>query len=247
MKDIRKIIRKIIKIDEELCDGCGLCVPACAEGSIRIVNGKAKLAAENLCDGLGACLGNCPKGALSIEERKADAFDEEAVVEYLASSDARGYIPDATVPPAHETRPTLKKKQNMGGSMLGHWPVQIHLVPAHAPFLEDADLLVTADCVPVAYPSFHQDFLDGKVILLGCPKFDNKAVYLNKFTDIFKNNRIKSVTVLDMEVPCCSCLPGLVKNAIEAAGASIPVSEITISTKGEILPDRPNIPILCCT
>ena len=240
-----KQIRKIIKIDEELCDGCGLCVPACAEGSIRIVDGKAKLPAENLCDGLGACLGDCPRGALSIEEREAEAFDEEAVVEYLALSDSKACVPDSTPPTASATAYNPTKGKNPGDPRLGHWPVQINLIPPVAPFLHDADLLVTADCVPVAYPSFHQDFLDGKVVMLGCPKFDNKIEYLKKFTNIFKNIKIKSITVLNMEVPCCSSLPGIVKKALEAAGASIPVTEVMISTKGEILPERPDIPVLC--
>ncbi len=242
-----KQIRKIIKIDEELCDGCGRCVPACAEGSIKVVDGKARLAAENLCDGLGACLGDCPKGALSIEEREAEAFDEEAVAEYLASSDSQGSIPGSILPTASATASTPTKEKPRGDSRLGHWPVQINLVPPIAPFLQDADLLVTADCVPVAYPNFHQDFLDGKVVMLGCPKFDNKAEYLNKFTNIFKSARIKSITVLNMEVPCCSSLPGIIKKAIEDAGVAIPVTEVMISTKGEILPERPDIPLRCRT
>jgi NAD-dependent dihydropyrimidine dehydrogenase PreA subunit len=240
-----KQIRKIIKIDEELCDGCGLCIPACAEGSIRIVDGKAKLVGENLCDGLGACLGNCPKGALSIEEREAEAFDEDAVAEYLASSDSQAGIPGPTPLTATGTTSAATRGKNPGDSRLGHWPVQISLIPPIAPFLQDADLLVTADCVPVAYPAFHQDFLDGKVVMLGCPKFDNKAEYLNKFTNIFKSARIKSITVLMMDVPCCSSLPGIVKKAIEDAGASIPVTEVMISTKGEILSERPAIPTRC--
>jgi NAD-dependent dihydropyrimidine dehydrogenase PreA subunit len=240
-----KRIRKIIKIDEELCDGCGLCVPACAEGSIKVVNGKARLAAENLCDGLGACLGNCPKGALSIEEREAEAFDEEAVVEYLASSNSQGSIPGPFLPTASGTVSTPTREKNPGGLMLGHWPVQINLVQPHSPFLQDADLLVTADCVPVAYPTFHQDFLDGRVVMLGCPKFDNKAEYLNKFINIFKNANIKSVTILDMEVPCCSSLPGIIKKAMEDTGVTFPVTEVTISINGEILSERPDNPACC--
>jgi NAD-dependent dihydropyrimidine dehydrogenase PreA subunit len=232
--------RKIIKIDEELCDGCGACVPACAEGSIKIVGGKARLVAENLCDGLGACLGDCPKGALSVEEREAEAFDEEAVAEHLTCSACHGDAPSLIREAA--PRPGVSPGAAGPGSRsnLSHWPVQINLVPASAPFLQEADLLVTADCVPVAYPFFHQDFIDGKVVLLGCPKFDNKTDYLEKFIEIFKNARIKSVTVLDMEVPCCSSLPGIVERAIESAGVSVPIKEVTVSTRGEILNGRPD-------
>jgi NAD-dependent dihydropyrimidine dehydrogenase PreA subunit len=231
--------RKIIKIDEDLCDGCGLCVPACEEGSIRVVGGKAKLIGENLCDGLGACLGECPKGALSIEEREAEVFDEEAVAAYLDSSACRGsnvqsFIPEISSRPAG----AADRCENRDTSNLSHWPVQINLVPPGAPFLHDAHLLVTADCVPIAYPSFHRDFLHGKVILLGCPKFDNKSEYLKKFVDIFSKARIRSVTVIDMEVPCCSSLPGIVKRAIAETGVSVPMSEVTISTRGSILPRR---------
>jgi NAD-dependent dihydropyrimidine dehydrogenase PreA subunit len=241
-----KQIRKIIKIDEELCDGCGQCVPACAEGSIKIVDGKARLAAENLCDGLGACLGDCPKGALSLEEREADSFDENAVAEYLAASDCQGDAHGLIQPIEPENTASSEKKENPKSSRLGHWPVQINLVPEHAPFLKDADLLVTADCVPVAYPSFHQDFLDGKVVMLGCPKFDDKSAYLKKFINIFKNNKIRSIKVVDMEVPCCSSLPGIVKKALEHAGVALPVTEVTISTAGEILSGRP-FPTRCCS
>lgn len=240
--------RKIIKIDEDLCDGCGQCVPACAEGSIGIVDGKARLLAENLCDGLGACLGECPKGALSMEEREAEDFDEEAVVAHLASSPCKGagvqtFIPgissDAPARAGHSAGP--------GRSRLGHWPVQIRLVPPGAAFLKDADLLVTADCVPVAYPAFHEDFLEGRVVLLGCPKLDDTDAYLRKFIDIFRTARIRSVTVLDMEVPCCSALPGIVRKAAAEAGVSVPVEEVTISTRGGILSRQAATQSCCCT
>lgn len=242
-----KQLRKIIKIDEELCDGCGLCVPSCAEGSIRIVDGKARLVAENLCDGLGACLGECPRGALSIEEREADGFDEEAVEAHLASSSCPGThartFQDTAAKKAAEPIPGGKGQ----GSALSHWPVQIHLVPPGASFLKGADLLVTADCAPVAYPTLHRDFLEGRVILLGCPKLDDKEAYLKKFIDIFKTAGIKSVKVLDMEVPCCSALPVIVRKAAAEAGVSVPIEEVTISTRGQILPDRGIRLPGCCT
>ena len=246
-----KIKRKIIHIDEELCDGCGQCVPSCAEGAIEIVDGKARMVAEKYCDGLGACLGECPKGALNIEERMADEFDEEAVEVHLASREKDVPDEEATlacgcpstriqtfVPTDAGEETNEPSRQASSGSALAHWPVQIRLVPAMAPFLKGADLLVAADCTPVAYPRFHQDFLKGKVVLIGCPKFDDVQGYVEKFAEIFKKADIRSVTVLDMEVPCCSALPMIVRKGMEGAGKSIPVEEITISSRGEILKRR---------
>ena len=239
-------VRKIIRIDEELCDGCGQCVPSCAEGSIAIVDGKARLVAEQYCDGLGACLGECPQGALSIEERESEEFDEEAVAAYLEEKAGKEDAPQEPhacpsarlvtfAPGISKGAAETEGARGDSESKLGHWPVQIRLVPPTAAFLKDADLLVTADCVPVAYPNFHRDFLDGKVVMLGCPKFDNAEAYVEKFTDIFRTARIRTVTVLDMEVPCCSALPAIVRRAMEAAGAAVPMEEITIGTRGTIL------------
>ena len=237
--------RQIIEIDEELCDGCGQCVPSCAEGAIEIVDGKAQLAAEKYCDGLGACLGECPMGALRIIEREAEEFDEEAVEEYLKSRP-----PEEAAPPFHacpSARPhtfaPLSSPREAGDaslpegahSELSHWPVQIRLVPPTAPFLKDADLLVAADCTPVAYSNFHRDFLKGKVIMMGCPKFDDAKAYIEKFEEIFKEAKIKSITVVDMEVPCCSALPLIVKKGLEGSGKKIPLEDVVISTRGEIL------------
>ena len=199
-----KIRRKIIEIDEGRCSGCGECATACAEGAIRIIDGKAKLIAETYCDGLGACLGECPEGALTITERESDEFD-----------------PAADVP-----------------SALTHWPVQIRLIPPSAPFLRNADLLIAADCTPLAYAGFHQNLLPGKVVMLGCPKFDDVEEYVEKFTEIFRTAGIRSITVVDMEVPCCSKLPMLVRKAVSLSNKAIPLDEILISRRGAILQKR---------
>jgi ferredoxin len=243
-----KLRRKIIMIDEDLCDGCGQCVPSCAEGAIEIVDEKARVVAEKYCDGLGACLKECPKGALSVEERVADDFDEEAVEEHLASKDQGKGLEElplacgcpsarletfAPSPSCEEANKPLRQKAS--GSELSHWPVQIRLVPPGAPFLKGSHLLVAADCAPVAYPDFHRDFLKGKTVMLGCPKFDDVKAYVDKFKEIFRVAGIKRVTVLDMEVPCCSALPAIVRRGMEAAGKKIPVEEIVISARGEIL------------
>ncbi|MCP4116386.1 MAG: 4Fe-4S dicluster domain-containing protein [Desulfobacteraceae bacterium] len=241
-----KIIRKIIEIDEEKCDGCGNCVPSCAEGAIQIIDGKAKVVKDQYCDGLGACLGDCPQDALKLVEREAEAFDEEAVEAFLKSKEQQeapatsgcGCPSEqlATFPQAESCQTANKPaRMNAAGSALGHWPVQIRLVPPTAAFLKEADLLVTADCVPVAYASFHADFLKDKVVMMGCPKFDDKDAYVEKFTQIFASNTINSITMLIMEVPCCSGLPGILKRAMELSGKEIPLSTTVISTRGEIL------------
>ena len=237
-----KVKRKIIKIDEELCDGCGTCVPSCAEGAIDVVDGKARVVAEKYCDGLGACLRECPKGALTVEERDAEEFDEKAVEEYLEAKGKREtahQIPMAHGCPSTQLRtfapkPTAEDSASQS-STLSHWPVQINLVPPTAPFLKGANLLVAADCVPVAYPHFHRDFLKGKAVMVGCPKFDDVQGYVDKLADIFRTADIKNVTVLDMEVPCCSALPMIVKRGMEIAGRKVPLEEVVISARGEIL------------
>jgi len=236
-----KAMRKIIEIDDELCDGCGQCVPSCAEGAIQVVDGKASLVAEKYCDGLGACMGECPTGALRIVEREAEDFDEEAVEQYLSEKPVEPEpIPMACGCPSTQIQilapaSSGAEPQFRTASTLGHWPVQINLVPPTAPFLKGADLLVAADCVPVAYPNFHQDFLKGKVVMVGCPKFDDVEGYIRKFTEIFKTADIKSVTALVMEVPCCSALPVILKRAMDAASKRIPLEQVMISTRGEVL------------
>ncbi|MBC2712582.1 MAG: 4Fe-4S binding protein [Desulfosarcina sp.] len=214
-----KVTRKIIEIDEEHCDGCGNCVISCAEGALKIIDGKAKVISDNLCDGLGACIGECPQDALKIIERETEEYDEEAVEKHCQS---------ANIPK------TFEKAE----SALTHWPVQIRLIPPTAPFLKGANLLVVADCVPLAFPSLHQDFIDGKTVMMGCPKFDDVQEYVDKFAGIFKTAGVKSVTTLIMEVPCCSGLPMIVKKGMEKAEVNVPGKQVTISTRGEILEER---------
>jgi ferredoxin len=246
-----KLKRKIIEIDEGLCSGCGECATACAEGAIRIIDGKAKLIAETYCDGLGACLGQCPEGALTIKERESDEFDPAAVEEHLkAEGSPSGHIEQVMAcgcPSQNiEVFPASmlargKAVRDDGGevpSALTHWPVQIRLIPPSAPFLQNADLLIAADCTPLAYAGFHRDLLPGKVVMLGCPKFDDAEEYVEKFTEIFKTAGIKSVTVVDMEVPCCSKLPMLVIRAVSLSGKAIPLEEIIISRRGAMLQKR---------
>ena len=248
-----KVKRKIIEIDEALCNGCGQCVPDCAEGALRIVGGKAKLIAEKYCDGLGACLGGCPTGALRIIEREAEDFDEEAVEELLRRKE-KGEEEEAPAPmacgcpssriqvfqPAATPCQTANQPKTLTGlgeeaSALSHWPVQIRLVPATAPFLKNADLLVAAGCTPFAYPHFHRDLLAGRVVMMGCPKFDDTDSYVQKFAEIFATAQIRSVTVAIMEVPCCANMRAIIRRAMEMAGRGIPVTEIVISARGEII------------
>lgn len=243
-----KIMRKIIKIDEELCNGCGLCVPDCAEGSLVIIDGKAKMISDNLCDGLGACLGSCPQGALKIIEREADDFDEEAVEKHLAKQKEQeetkapktSGCPSAqlkTFAPQTPCQAANKPVMAAGGgtSSLTHWPVQIRLVPPSAEFLQGADLLVAADCTAVSAPNFQLDFLTGKVVMMGCPKFDDAESYVQRFSEIIANCNLKSLTILIMEVPCCSSMNGIIQKAMERAGKSVPVEQITLSTQGVVL------------
>jgi len=243
-----KIVRKIVQIDEEKCDGCGNCIIGCAEGALALVDGKAKVISDNLCDGLGACIGECPQGALNIIEREAEAFDEEAVEKHLAEEKSVEQpaekmacgCPSAQIqsfsPCARANQPV--HHAGSPDSALTHWPVQIRLVPPTAPFLKGADLLVAADCVPVAFPSFHQELLQGKAVMLGCPKFDDSQSYVDKFAAIFKTAGIKSVTTVVMEVPCCSGLPQIVKKGMAAAGVEIPIQEVVVSTRGKIIQER---------
>lgn len=223
--------RKIIEIDEELCNGCGLCLPNCAEGALKIVDGKAKLVSDVYCDGLGACLGYCPQGALKIIEREAPEFDEEAVHEYLS-----GLKQEACGCPSAEalSLETPGQPHAAGRSSLRHWPVQLNLVPPRGPRYDDADLLVAADCVPVAHPNFHSSLLSGRTVVVGCPKLDDVQGYAQKLAIILRENDVGSVTVAIMEVPCCSSLARVVDWAVEASGKQIPVRKHVINVKGEM-------------
>lgn len=239
-------MRKIIEINEEKCDGCGQCVPDCAEGALQVVDGKVKVLADKYCDGLGACLQACPTGALKIIERPADEFDEEAVEELLKSQKAKQEkVPAPTAAPnlsglkietpcQAANRPRFDFAPEKTGSSLTHWPVQIRLVPAQAPFLKNGDLLVAADCVPVAYPHFHRDFLAGRVVMMGCPKFDDVNGYVQKFVDVFQTAKPKSIKLAIMEVPCCGGMRMIVKEALKQAGMDIPLEEVVITARGEI-------------
>ena len=244
------MLRKIVKIDPDKCNGCGECVPSCAEGAITIINGKAVLAADNLCDGLGACLGECPLDAISVEERVADEFDEVAVEKHLASQGkpAPAHAPQPAAPlhhtggcpgsramsfaPVQETSASAPTGSRQ--SQLAQWPVQLHLVSTTAPYFQGADLLITADCVPVAYAGYHEDFLKGKAVVMGCPKLDDNNFYTQKLTELFSKSDVKSVTVLKMEVPCCGGIAVAARQALSASGKQIPFEVVTIGIKGDI-------------
>jgi ferredoxin len=248
--EIMKVIRKIVEIDEELCDGCGNCVPGCAEGALVVENGKARVVKDQFCDGLGACLGDCPTGALRIIEREADEFDEAAVEEYLSDKEKgrreNEFIHTGCPSSRLQSFDTSQADENPirrnvnleSESQLSNWPVQIMLVPPNAPFLKGADLLVVADCVPVALRNFHEDFLKGKTVMMGCPKLDNIQAYVEKFAQICQIAGLKSITSLIMEVPCCSALPMIVQKGVKQAAKKIPMEEVVISTRGRILERR---------
>ena len=232
------MIRKIIKIDEEKCNGCGACASACHEGAIEMVNGKAKLTREDYCDGLGDCLPACPTGAITFEEREAPAYDEAAVQKAKAEK-APGKLPcgcpgtnSKRIVRTAEARPSVPAAPVT--SRLSQWPVQIKLVPVNAPYFDGADLLIAADCTAYAYGNFHEEFIRNRVTLIGCPKLD-MVDYTEKLTQIIARNEIKSVTVVRMEVPCCGGIENAVKQALMAAGKWIPWQVVTISTDGRKL------------
>jgi Pyruvate/2-oxoacid:ferredoxin oxidoreductase delta subunit len=237
------VLRKLVRIDEEKCNGCGSCIIACAEGALKIVDGKAKLISDVYCDGLGACLGECPEDAISVEDVEAEEFDEEAVKKHLKTSQSAAIqsshqishsCPSSNVtqferkPVMEEHGSTPEKRE----SMLINWPVQLMLLPPNAPFLENADLLITADCVPFAYANFHNDFIKGKPLVIGCPKLDDAKYYTEKLTKILKQSNIRSLTVVNMEVPCCHGLYHLVNEALRSSGKTIPITQQIISVKG---------------
>jgi len=235
--------RKIVKIDEEKCNGCGLCIPNCAEGALQIVDGKAKLVKEIYCDGLGACLGHCPEDAITIEERESAEFDEKATEKHLKdmkkkekkSKDLPCGCPGTAVKTLKAQGSRLKAEgKRKSESELVNWPIQLMLVPTEAPYLKNADLLIAADCVAFSYPDFHQDFLKDRVLLMGCPKLDAATIYEEKIAEILKLNNIKSITLLHMEVPCCFGLKQIVSEALRLSGKKIPLKEVTVGIKGDI-------------
>lgn len=229
------MIRTIIKIDEQKCNGCGICAAACHEGAIEIIDNKAKLVRENFCDGFGDCLPGCPAGAISFEKREAPAYDEEAVKQAkqkltVSGSgkdfDAEGQLQAADAP-----------VQGAGGALpsaLTNWPVQIRLAPIQAPYFAGADLLIAADCTAYAYANFHKDFIENRVALIGCPKLDDVS-YKEKLSEIICNNRIRSILLVRMEVPCCGGLEAAVKNALDESGKEISMKTVIIARNGRII------------
>ena len=250
------MIRQIIKIDEKKCNGCGLCAEACHEGAIGMVNGKAKLLRDDYCDGLGDCLPVCPTGAISFEEREAAAYDEVAVQKNMQEKqekvqcgcEEKAQHQEESLPcgcPGTQSKTIRRESRDetvcnnndhASGNMshLSQWPVQIKLVPVNAPYFADANLLVAADCTAFAYGDFHHKFIRNRVTLIGCPKLD-EGDYSDKLTAIIKNNSIKSVTIVRMEVPCCGGIENAVKRALQNSGKFIPWHVVTISTDGRIL------------
>lgn len=236
-------VRQIIRFDEEKCNGCGQCVTACAEGAIAILDGKARLISETYCDGLGACLGECPQGAITMEEREADPFDEEAVMQAKTEAARASEEPlpcgcpgsrVQTISPCACADEPPEASSDERPSRLENWPVQMRLVPVSAPYLRGADLVIAADCVPFACAGFHERFLPGRVLLVGCPKLDDAGFYRNKLADMFRQNGIHSVEVAHMEVPCCGGLVRLVLGAASDAGIDIPVTLTRIGVDGRL-------------
>ena len=239
-----KALRKIVKIDEEKCTGCGECVIACAEAAIQIIDGKAKLISETYCDGLGACLGECPEGAITIEEREAAEFDEEVTaahverVKELEKSAPMACPGSIAMSLKREATAVEDAPSEATPSQLTNWPVQLMLVSPTAPYFQNADLLLVADCVPFALADFHTRFLSGKPLIIGCPKLDDAGLYVEKMTELLKQSSVKSLTVVHMDVPCCSGLNYIASRAVAASGKDIPVKDVTISIQGEVLTEE---------
>ncbi|MCC6019021.1 MAG: 4Fe-4S binding protein [Candidatus Verstraetearchaeota archaeon] len=266
--------RKIIKIDEEKCDGCGLCIPSCPEGALKVINGKVRLVKESFCDGLGACIGYCPKGALSIEEREAEEYDEEGVITHIKETSpellekhlehmrehahelplgllekVEKYVHE--IPTKHPTshaeisvcpsahvqywRNEEVKEQPRIISELHQWPIKLRLVSVKAPYFQNADFVLVADCVPFAYANFHTDFMKGKAIATGCPKLDDISDYVDKIEQIIRGANIKSLNVIHMEVPCCYGLVHIAREALNKSGKDVPFEDVTIGIKGEVI------------
>ncbi|MDI9369700.1 MAG: 4Fe-4S binding protein [Synergistota bacterium] len=239
-----KVMRRIIRIDEDKCDGCGLCADACHEGAIRIVDGKAKLVSDRYCDGLGDCIGECPRGAISFETREADAYDEDAVKARMAErqavkcDDLPCGCPGSAVCDLRDAAPAPRSCACSGAAKYGltNWPIQIRLVPENAPWLKGVELVVAADCTPFAFSDFHSEFLSGdRVCLVGCPKLDDTAAYAEKLARIISANEIDSVIEVRMEVPCCGGLTRLLERACEESGRNVSLKIYTIGVRGDII------------
>lgn len=232
--------RKIIKIDEEKCNGCGLCIPNCHEGALQIIEGKARLVSDVFCDGLGACLGHCPEGAITMEEREAVEFDQEKVDQHL-KSDCAGGCPGSKVMDFSPKKEQAAQIEQGGRrqSQLRQWPVQLHLVPPTAPYFQGADVLLAADCVAYSLADFHKDYLAGKALAIACPKLDEgRDIYINKITSMIDQANINTLTVMIMEVPCCSSLLQIAKAGAEAAQRKIPLKLIIVGLQGNILKEE---------
>lgn len=241
---MKKRLRKIIQIDEEKCDGCGLCIIDCAEGALAIIDGKARIVKDKFCDGLGACLGACPRDALHIIEREAEDFDEKAAMDWVRNRDANQakerLVPSAPCGCPGQTTQTFSPIQAavtppeqapVAGP--GHWPVKIRLVPPTAEYLQGADVLVAADCAAAASPTFHHEFAKGKVLLIGCPKFDDPQAYTGKLIAILQSSNVASLSILRMEVPCCRGLSQAIFTAVKQSGTNIPVEEHIMACSGK--------------
>jgi ferredoxin len=238
------MLRKIVLIDEEKCNGCGDCVPSCAEGAIKIINGKAKLTNDSLCDGIGNCLGYCPQGAITIVEREAAPFDEALASQHTVSSKAEAKPEPVAYPACPGSLARMLKAENSNArplpdtprkSRLENWPVQLKLVPPSAPYLKGASLLICADCVPFALADFHERYLDGRILMVGCPKLDDLEFYFDKLKAIFSTAQPKDITVIRMEVPCCYGIVRAVEEARDIAAPGTPLETVTISVNGEIV------------
>ncbi len=230
--------RKIIKIDEDKCNGCGLCVPTCAEGALQIIDGKARLVSDKYCDGLGACLGECPQGAISFEEREAEEFDEEAVKEKKMQEDKSACsCPGAKIMEFGKANHNVQAES--GPAQLRQWPIQLHLVPPTAPYFQGADVLLAADCVAYALSGFHNDYLKGKSLAIACPKLDHdREIYVQKITALIDQAKVNTLTVMIMEVPCCSALLQIAKDGAARASRKIPIKLIVVSLQGEIVKEE---------
>jgi len=248
------MLREIVSIDEERCNGCGLCIPACQEGAIQLIDGKARLVAENLCDGLGACLGHCPQDAIRIERRQAEGFDESAVQQHLAGQ-AGDPAPVEAPPgtpagcpsagfarlgeqPVDQPAPDADE-DGESASELRQWPVQLRLLPPTAPMLREASLLLAADCVPVAYGDFHRRMLRGRALAIACPKLDDPTGYIEKLTEIIRANNLTELEVVHMEVPCCTGLLRMAAEARRRSGRDVPLVDTVVSVEGQVLSRRP--------